>query len=164
MSEAVLRKDDWALHRTASADIDELMSWFPTAEDTNIWGTPVFRFPFTRDTFLEDLHFDDMESFSLRDPDGQFAAFGQLYDRNGRVHLARLVVSPTVRGQGVGKRLINMLMEVGQSLFPGDECSLFVYRDNIPAYECYKSMGFVVRDYPEDMPHADVCYYLTRAI
>lgn len=69
-----------------------------------------------------------------------------------------------MRGVGVGKRLVSKLMVAGRSLFSCDECSLFVFRENIPAYECYKSMGFVVADYPGDMPHADVCYYLTRPL
>lgn len=38
----------------------------------------------------------------------------------------------------------------------------FTFRDNKPAYECYKSLGFGITDYPDDMPYADVCYYLTR--
>lgn len=67
-----------------------------------------------------------------------------------------------MRGQGVGRRLIEMLMKAGQAMFPGDQYSLFVLRENKPAYECYKSLGFEATDYPDDMPHADVCYYLTR--
>jgi len=164
MSEAALRKEGWALHRTAEADIDDLMSWFPTEEDVIRWGGPEFRFPFTRETFLEDMRFSRMASFSLRDPVGYFSAFGQLYDRDGRIHLARLVAKPALRGEGVGKRLMNMLMEVGLSLFSANEYSLFVLRENIPAYECYKALGFVVGDYPADMPYADVCYYLTRPV
>jgi len=162
MMDEALSEDGWMLRETPAADIDELMNWFPRAEDINIWGGPSFRYPFTRDTFFADIFWERMASFSLRDPSGNFVAFGQLYDRAGRIHLARLVVSPIMRGQGVGKRLIEMLMQVGPSIFSGDEYSLFVFRENIPAYECYKSMGFVVGDYPDDMPHADVCYYLTR--
>ena len=164
MSEAALRNESWALHRAAEADIDDLMSWFPTPDDIIIWGGPEFRFPFTRETFLEDTRFSRMASFSLRDPGGGFVAFGQLYDRDGRIHLARLVVKPAMRGKGIGKRLMNMLMEVGLSLYSADEYSLFVFRENPPAYECYRSMGFIVGDYPADMPYADVCYYLTRPV
>jgi ribosomal protein S18 acetylase RimI-like enzyme len=138
------------------------MTWFPEADAVMIWGGPSFRHPFTRSTFFEDIYWGRLESFSLRDPSAMLAGFGQLYDRDGRVHLARLVVKPTMRGEGIGKRLINMLMTAGQSRVPGDEFSLFVFRDNMPAYECYKSMGFVVSDYPDDMPHADVCYYLIK--
>jgi ribosomal protein S18 acetylase RimI-like enzyme len=154
--------DGWVLQSSTTADIDALMDWFPKKEDVEIWGGPTFRYPFTRAGFYKDIYWGRMESYSLFDPQGSFAAFGQLYLRKGRVHLARLVAEPTMRGRGVGKRLIKMLMAVGRALYESNEYSLFVFRDNVPALECYKSLGFVIGDYPEDMPHADVCYFLTR--
>lgn len=162
MSVVALDNTGWTLAKTRSVEIDELMNWFPQAENIIVWGGPTFRFPFTRATFLEDIHWGRMASFSLKDRAATLAAFGQLYERDGRIHLARLVVNPSMRGQGVGKRLISMLMDAGQARFSGSEFSLFVFRENTAAYECYKSMGFIVRKYPEDMPHGDVCYYLTR--
>jgi len=157
-------KDDWVLEESTGADVDELMSWFPAATDVMVWGGPTFRYPFTRNTFFEDVHWGRMTAFSLRDPSGKFAAFGQVYERIGRINLARLVVHPEMRGGGVGKRLVDMVMTASRGLFACDEYSLFVYRDNAAAYECYRSMGFVVRDYPDGVPHADVCYYLTRPV
>lgn len=152
------------MHQSTTTDVDELMTWFPQPEDINVWGGPSFRYPFTRETFLQDVHFGRMASFSLRDPSAHMVAFGQLYNRDGRIHLARLVVSPAIRRQGAGRRLIEMLMTVGLTQFSGDEYSLFVFRDNTPAYACYKSMGFVVAEYPHDMPQADVCDFLTRPV
>jgi hypothetical protein len=43
-----------------------------------------------------------------------------------------------------------------------DEYSLFVYRHNTPAYQCYLSLGFVVVDYPDDAAMPDKCFFLTR--
>ena len=164
MGDVVLQEDGWTMRQSTMPDIDELMTWFPKPEDINIWGGPSFRFPFTRETFLQDVYFGRMATFSLFDPSAHLVAFGQLYDRDGRIHLARLVVSPAMRRQGAGRRLIDMLMTVGLKSFSGNEYSLFVFCDNTPAYECYKSMGFVVEEYPREMPHADVCYYLTRPV
>jgi len=154
--------EGWSLNRATAADIEDLMQWFSDSDDIIIWGGPSFRFPFTRETFVEDVHWATMASYCLRDTTGEFVAFGQLYERDGRIHMARLVVRPDMRGRGIGRRLIEMLMEAGRKIFSCDEYSLFVFRENAPAYECYKSLGFVVQDYPRDMPHADVCYYLTR--
>ncbi len=162
MNRETLTRDGWTLQEATESDVAALMDWFPGADDVNIWGGPNFRFPFNRHSFFEDVKWDRMLSYSLRDPFGEFAAFGQLYERCGRMNLARLVVNPTLRGKGVGKRLVDLLMTVGPSQFGCNEFSMFVYRENIPAFECYKSMGFVISDYPDDMPHPDVCYYLTR--
>lgn len=160
---STLRRDGWKLRRTDRSDIDVVMRWFPTQDDVTIWGGPSFRYPFTRDTFFEDILWGRIASFCLWDPGGDLVAFGQLYDRDGRIHLARLVVAPDERGKGTGKRLIELLVHAGRDLFSRDEISLFVFRDNRPAFECYRSLGFRIQDYPKDMPHADVCYYLTRS-
>ena len=164
MTGEALQEDGWILREAIAADIYELMRWFPKSDDVHVWGGPWFQFPFTRETFIKDVHWGKMASLCLCDPSRRVVAFGQLYERDGRIHLARLVVIPDMRGHGVGRRLIEMLMTAGQAMFPGDEYSLFVFRENKPAYECYKSLGFEITDYPDDMPHADVCYYLTRSI
>lgn len=154
----------WVLRDSQERDIDELMSWFPDADSVLVWGGPTFRYPFNRHSFAEDVHWGRMASFSLCNPAGRLAAFGQLYERIGRINFARLVANPAMRGAGVGKRLIGQMMVASRSMFDCDEYSLFVYRDNGPAYECYKSMGFVVTDFPDGVPYADVCYYLTCAV
>jgi ribosomal protein S18 acetylase RimI-like enzyme len=140
------------------------MGWFSDANAINIWGGPVFRYPFTRETFHHDVLWSEMASYCLREPAGQFVAFGQFYDRRGRINLARLVVHPESRGQGAGKRLISGLMATARPLFDLSEFSLFVFNDNTPAFECYKSMGFVVTEYPGKMPTSEPCLYLTRPV
>lgn len=164
MSAEALHTDGWTLRAAASADVDAMMRWFKDKADVEIWGGPSFRFPFTRRSFRKGIYWGQMASYSLFDPASDFAAFGQLYVRAERINLARLVVRPALRGQGVGKRLVTMLMQAGAARFSCDEFSLFVFRDNLRAYRCYEAMGFVVDDYPDDMPHADVCYYLTRPV
>jgi ribosomal protein S18 acetylase RimI-like enzyme len=164
MGDAIASDERWILRSATTADIDALMVWFPSKGDVEIWGGPTFRYPFTRKTFNKDMGWGLLDSYSLFDPEEQFVAFGQLYLRKQRIHLARLVAEPTMRGQGIGKRLIRMLLGVGKSSYKCDEYSLFVFRGNVPALECYKSLGFVTGDYPEDMPYADVCYFLTRPV
>ena len=153
----------WQIAEASDRDLDELMSWFHDAAEVDIWGGPRFRFPFTKASFRKDCHWGRMAGFRLNSPVGEFSAFGQMYQRYGRINLARLVVNPGMRGQGVGKRLVGLLMEKGPQLFPADEFSLFAYRHNAAALGCYRSMGFVIRDYPEGARMADQCYYLTRS-
>jgi len=164
MTPAPLQRDGWRLEAATDGDLGELMGWFGGREDVERWGGPVFRFPFTARTFREDCHWGRMASFRLSAPDGAFAAFGQFYERYGRINFARLVAHPSLRSQGVGKRLLGLLMQAGAAAFDCDEFSLFVFRDNVPALECYKSVGFAIRGYPDDAPLADRCYYLTRPV
>jgi ribosomal protein S18 acetylase RimI-like enzyme len=162
MSIEALCHDDWLLASSTDAEIDEVMTWFPDAGAVYTWGGPKFRFPFTAKSFREDCHIDTMESYSLRNESGKLAAFGQSYERDGRGHLARLVANPYLRRQGAGRQLISMMIASLERMHDYDEFSLFVFRDNVPAYECYLSLGFVVQDYPDNAPMLDKCYFLTR--
>jgi len=164
MMAAPLQRDGWRLVEATDSDLRELMGWFGDRSAVESWGGPVFRFPFTARTFREDCYWGRMPSFRLSSPAGTFAAFGQFYERYGRINFARLVAHPSLRGQGTGKRLLQLLMEAGAAELDRDEFSLFVFRDNIPALECYRSVGFVIGDYPDDAPLADRCYYLTRPV
>lgn len=155
---------DWSLRPSEQRDIDVLMRWFPCREAVREWAGPVFRFPFTRHSFAEDIHWGRMASFSLCGPSGRLAGFGQLYEREARIHLARLVVAPACRGQGAGQCLVERLMLQGKSLYDLPAYSLFVFRENAKALRCYEAAGFRVADYPEGAPLPDRCIYLTRPV
>jgi len=157
-----VEQDGWILAAATAADFAEVMTWFPDAAAVDRWGGPQFRFPFTRESFLEDCRVDMLESYALRDPTGLLAAFGQSYERTGRGHLARLVANPAARRRGAGSRLIEMIILSLAARHAYDEYSLFVYRDNTPAYRCYLSLGFAVTDYPADGVMADKCYFLVK--
>jgi len=158
----LLQDSGWTLSPLVDAEINEVMTWFPDAGSVDIWGGPNFRYPFTPETFREDCRLDLMKSWTLSNANGQLAAFGQAYERDGRGHLARLISNPDLRRQGAGRRLIEMIISLLDETHAYDEYSLFVYRDNKPAYRCYLSLGFVVQDYPDDAPMPEKCYFLTR--
>jgi ribosomal protein S18 acetylase RimI-like enzyme len=162
MSFRALHEDGWSLSPTTDTDIDAVMAWFPDAESVNVWGGPAFRYPFTGETFREDCRLDLTDSYCLRDASGELAAFGQSYERCGRGHLARLASNPAMRRRGAGKRLIRMILASLDQRHGYDEYSLFVFRDNEPAYQCYLSLGFGVHEYPDDAPMPDRCYFLTK--
>ena len=162
MTELPLRQAGWVLSPASGADIGTVMTWFPDEESVLIWGGPAFRYPFTASTFREDCRVDAIDSYCLRNPAGDIAAFGQSYERDGRGHLARLVSNPKMRGSGAGKRLISMIVEALAAQHDYDEYSLFVFRHNEPAYRCYLASGFIVQDYPDGAPLPDQCYFLTK--
>jgi ribosomal protein S18 acetylase RimI-like enzyme len=164
MESDALVEECWILEPPGDAEIDEVMCWFPDARSVDIWGGPGFRFPFTRDSFLEDCKLARMSSYCLRNPGGEIAAFGQFYDRQGRAHLARLISNPGKRRQGAARRLIEMIIRTASRAGDYAEASLFVYRDNAPARACYLSLGFRIEDYPDDAKMKDRCLFLTRPI
>jgi ribosomal protein S18 acetylase RimI-like enzyme len=162
MSISTLRDTGWSLAAASDADIRQIMRWFPDEDSVGIWGGPEFRFPFTAETFREDCRLERLDSYSLRNEEGELAAFGQSYERDARGHLARLVANPLLRRRGAGSRLIRMIIASLGERYDYEEYSLFVMRDNVPAYRCYRSLGFVVRDCPDGVRLADKCLFLTR--
>ena len=154
----------WSLDAAGEADIDELMTWFPDSHSVGIWGGPGFRYPFDRESFQEDCCWRKFSSYCLRNQKGELAAFGQSGSRYGRAHLARLVANPNMRGQGVGSKLIETMISVASDENQFSEIALFVLRDNAPAFKCYRSLGFDIKDYPNDAPMPELCFYMTRPI
>lgn len=157
-----MQESAWILAAATDADIDQVMTWFPDAQSVAVWGGPEFRYPFTPATFREDCRLGQMDSYSLRSAAGELAAFGQSYEREGRGHLARLVSNPALRRRGAGRQLIRMIIAALDERHDYAEYSLFVYRNNVPAYQCYLASGFVVQDYPADAPMPDQCFFLTK--
>jgi len=132
--------------------VEAMHSWFTDRESIRQWGGPGFRFPFTHETFLEDIHWQAMASYSAVD-NQQPLAFGQYYGKLDHCHLARLVVDPGKRSRGFGSRFITALMEIGKLDLKLNSCSLFVMNDNNEALACYRSIGFVESEWPAEQEY-----------
>lgn len=139
----------------------ELMSWFSSEDELNLWSGPNFRYPFDLSSFKSDLKLDTLKSFSLISNEGDFLAFGQYYLRLGMCHLGRLVVNPNLRGKGIASHLIKQLSIFGKSDLRTDSCSLFVLGHNESAIQAYTKLGFSMVEYPEEIPLKN-CFYMVQ--
>lgn len=70
--------------------------------------------------------------------------FGQILTfPNEASRIGRLIIHPELRNQGLGRILINLLIEKTISLYPGIEyIDLYVADANTSARVCYESVGF----------------------
>lgn len=94
---------------------------------------------------------DDVEAYTLNDEGGRLVAYGELWldDEEGEVELARLLVAPDERGQGIGRRLVAALVDRARRTHPElGQVILRVRPENIPAIRAYVAAGFV--DVPAD--------------
>jgi len=73
---------------------------------------------------------------------GPLVAYGELWvdDDDAEVELARLIVDPAERGQGLGRRLAAGLAGLARSSYP--RVFLRVHPDNLAARRCYAAAGF----------------------
>lgn len=142
----------------------ELMSWFSSQDELDIWSGPNFRFPLSLDTFKCDLKLHTLPSFSLLSEQGKLLAFGQYYLRLGKCHLARLVVNPHLRGQGIANHLITKLKNKGMTDLQTQACSLFVLEHNQRAIKSYQKLGFSFANYPEQFSLKNVLYMVQETL
>lgn len=128
----------------------QVKDWFSNRHEIYTWGGPNMTYPMADSDFLKRLTEVHLKSFCLLNDTQQLAAFGQYYRRLDHHHLGRLAVNPKHRGQGLGKTLIRLILEHAFLEQSAKGASLFVFRDNKVAYDCYRSLGFMETDYPED--------------
>ena len=152
------------LYAVNDTDIEQLKSWLLNADSVRLWSGPAFRYPYSDVSFREDCRLDSFANFALKNGDGVMLGFGQIGERYDRSHFARLIVSPEARGVGMGKELLGALLRQAALRSDCKACGLFVYRHNHAAVNCYKSMNFVIDEYPENAKLQDECYYMTRTL
>ena len=57
------------------------------------------------------------------------------------ITLGFIVIDPTYRGKGIGKKMLNLAINLAFNTFKSDSVNLRVFKDNIEAYNCYKKCG-----------------------
>ncbi|WP_432479014.1 GNAT family N-acetyltransferase [Nocardioides sp. GXQ0305] len=92
---------------------------------------------------------DDVEAFLLVDDHGVPLGYGELWldDDEGEVELARLLVDPARRGEGVGRRLTRLLAEQARDAHPDlPTVCLRVLPDNVAGHRAYEAAGLAFVD------------------
>ncbi|WP_231758835.1 GNAT family N-acetyltransferase [Microbulbifer elongatus] len=146
------------------SDMPELMAWIDSEQACRVWAGSWFQYPFNQQTFSRDCRWQDMPTYVLRDDDGLMLAFGQYYKRLDCCHLARLIVSPRNRRQGLGAQLVVKLVAEGSRQLGLTRASLFVLKSNAGAQELYQSLGFRTCEYPEPEPSLEICHYMVAPV
>src|SRR6185437_10483533 len=127
--------------RPFPADSAEVVSgWARTREEVIMWcGGPAAPVPAGQiNAWARE---DGVQPFGLY-RDGRLVAYGELWidDDEAEVELARLIVDPGERGQGLGRHLVTALAAVARSRHP--RVFLRVHPDNAAARRCYAGTGF----------------------
>jgi len=133
---------DYSLRPALPEDLQIVLTWVGTADLLKLWGGPVLSFPPTPGAIWSTIEASPQNSFSLIDSSGRIAGFAQALPRDSGVHLARIIVSPELHGQGVGRILCEKLINFAIARHHPDEITLKVYPNNTPAFSLYQSLGF----------------------
>ncbi|MEH6453420.1 MAG: GNAT family N-acetyltransferase [Psychromonas sp.] len=138
-----------------------LMAWFSSESEVTEWAGPNFTYPFSLKSFSDDLNNNLSQSFALVTDNEELVGFGQYYLNLDKCHLARLVIAPSMRGQGLAAKLILLLAEQGIKRMKVKECSLLVWDYNKQAIRAYQKVGFKVTNSAQH-PAINNCLYMVK--
>lgn len=142
------------------ATVDDCLAISKSFDSLNAiteWGGEGFLFPVQTQQFLLQLHRPDTESYLLS-RQGIAVGFGQICQRFGRHHLARLLILPGARGKGQSYLLIQSLIAKALQQNARLNISLYVFKHNTRALHCYRQLGFVETKQPG--PHHPGLYFM----
>ena len=128
------------LHPFPADSAGVVSGWARTDEEVLMWcGRSTAPVPAEQINAWADE--DGVEPFGLY-RDQQLVAYGELWvdDDEAETELARLIVDPSERGQGLGRHLARGLADLARSRHP--RVFLRVHPGNIVARRCYAAAGF----------------------
>lgn len=133
----------FSLRPPIPADYQAMASWIADAGACAHWAGPQLPFPFGADELPALLGGSDASSHSLVDASAAFVGFGQIVTKGpDLLRLARIIVTPHRRGQGIGRILCEHLIAAARQRPGIATLSLGVYRDNPAARALYANLGF----------------------
>lgn len=135
-----------ALRPPKAADYAALGTWVSDADSCARWAGPKLPFPFASAQLPQLLAEPGAHSFVLSRGPAEALGFCQFWVREeaGAVHLARIILAPSARGQGLAATLCGLLMGEAARTVGAQAFTLRVYRDNHPALATYEGLGFEV--------------------
>ncbi|MCZ8257225.1 MAG: GNAT family protein [Polaromonas sp.] len=132
------------LRHPVAADYAAISTWVPDAESCARWAGPKLTFPFSPQQLPQLLAEPGAHSFVLSRGHTEALGFCQFWVREpGVAHLARIILAPSGRGQGLAAKLCRLLMAEAVRAVDVKAFTLRVYRDNHPALATYEGLGFV---------------------
>ena len=133
------------LRAPEAADYAALSKWVTNADTCIRWAGPRLKFPFKPSRLPQLLAEPGAHSFVMSRGTGPAQGFCQCWVRDpGVAHLARIILAPEARGQGLGTTLCELLMAEAARLTGANAFTLRVYRDNDAALAIYERLGFAV--------------------
>ncbi|MDQ6480241.1 GNAT family protein [Dyadobacter sp. LHD-138] len=125
---------------------DLLNSWVTDADLLFQFAGTAWTFPLTPQQITNyQLSFPKRRFYMAFDDQDEAFAFGEIIvDDINTPRLGRLLVGKqSSRGQGLGLKFVNLLIDECKRTFSPDLIYLYVFENNLPAIRCYEKAGFV---------------------
>lgn len=133
------------LRATTSADLDVFLSWIPDEEAMVLWTGPTFSWPLNRFQLEKYLTNANRQYWTgIDETTGAVLGHGTLLldDEARTCRLGSVIVDPGRRGEGLGRKLLELLKDTAYGTPTVTELTLGVIAHNSPARRLYESLGF----------------------
>lgn len=135
------------------SDMEQLISWIPSASFTLQWAGPTFHYPLTvsqLENYLHHANKKDSDTFIFKviDKDTKqvigHISLGKVDRVNKSARIGKVLVgSSQYRGKGIGAEMVKAVLAIAFDELKLHKVTLGVFDFNISAIQCYKKVGFV---------------------
>lgn len=133
-----------------SSDAKYLLSWVQDERTFALWCADRFRYPLTLAQLYryKERHEQDNRAWlmTVLDKDGRPAGHFLLCRADyaaGAVRLGFILLDPRMRGRGLGKEMMRLIIRYVFEILQMRRITLRVFGPNQSARSCYKSVGFI---------------------
>jgi len=122
--------------------VEDIACWPQNEIEARSWAGQSVSFPVLPEQICC-WHCDASVFPMVGEVNDELVAYGELWidEDEGEIELARIIVKPNFRNQGVGKKIVAALVERAAT-FGLDDVFIRVMPDNVRAIRCYLASGF----------------------
>ena len=124
--------DDLTIRRMLVSDVDEVMAI----------ERATFATPWSRESFLREMEKNVAARYLVAQRDGRIVGYAGAWVILDESHITNIAVAEAERGQGIGRRLVEALMQYLSNL-GASYATLEVRVSNERAQHLYESVGFI---------------------
>lgn len=112
-------------------------------EDVLVIENLSFSIPWSREAFIQEILYNQLARYLIVLDGNRAIAYGGMWLILDEAHITNIAVHPDYRGKGIGKKLMQGLIDLtqGEGIM---QVSLEVRKSNVVAIHLYESFGFQV--------------------
>lgn len=134
-------------------DAKEIVTWCQSEEIFHKWGGAHFgEYPINAE-IMNHVYFEKNGNCTESDNFYPITAFDEdeicghfimryIHGDNRIIRFGWVIISPDHRSKGYGKEMLSLGIKLAREIYRAEKLSIGVFENNVPAYYCYKSLGF----------------------
>ncbi|WP_130805991.1 ribosomal protein S18-alanine N-acetyltransferase [Senegalia massiliensis] len=101
-----------------------------------------FSTPWSKESFIKEIKENKLARYIVAKGDDKIVGYGGMWLILDEAHITNIAVHPEYRGEGIGNKLLNGLVEISKEMMI-KRMTLEVRKSNYPAIKLYKNNDFI---------------------